>query len=82
MSLSTTKLALGVVRAAQGRHEEAEPLLREAVDGLEAFQMYSPEREALRLLAGFLRDRGRDDEAAAYEERLVELLARSAAPIA
>jgi class 3 adenylate cyclase/tetratricopeptide (TPR) repeat protein len=82
MSLSTTKLALGVVRAAQGRHEEAEPLLREAVDGLEAFQMYSPEREALRVLAGFLRDRGRDDEAAAYEERLVELLARSAAPIA
>ena len=82
MSISTTKLALGTVRAAQRRDEEAEQLMREAVDGLEAFQMYSPEREALRVLAGFLRDRGREDEAAAYEERLVELLARSAAPIA
>ena len=82
MSISTTKLALGTVRAAQRRDEEAEQLMREAVDGLEAFQMYSPEREALRVLAGFLRDRGREDEAAVYEERLVELLARSAAPIA
>ena len=82
MSISTTKLALGVVRAAQGRDDEAEQLLRTSVDGLEAFQMYSPEREALRALAQFLRARGRDDEAAGYEERLVELLARSAAPIA
>jgi class 3 adenylate cyclase/tetratricopeptide (TPR) repeat protein len=82
MSISTTRLALGVVRAAQGRDAEAEELLRAAVDGLEAFQMYSPEREALRLFCQFLRERGRDDEAAAVEERLVELLARSTAPIA
>ncbi len=82
MSLSTTRLALGVVRAVQGRDDEAEALLREAVEGLEAYQLYSPEREALRVLAAFLRDRGREDEAAAVEDRLVELLSRSTAPIA
>jgi precorrin-6B methylase 1 len=70
------------VRAAQRRDAEAEQLLRDAVEGLETFQMYSPEREALRALCQFLRERGRDDEAAAVEERLVELLARSTAPIA
>jgi class 3 adenylate cyclase len=82
ISLSTTKLALGVVRAAQGRDAEAEALMRQAVEGLERFELYAPEREALRVLAGFLRSRGREDEAAEAEERLSELMARSTAQIA
>ena len=78
----TTKLALGVVRAAQGRDDEAETLLVAAVDELEAFELYSPQREALSELSRFLRTRGREDEATAYDERLGELVARSTAPIA
>ena len=35
VSRSTTRMALGIVRAAQGRDEEAEELLREAIDVLD-----------------------------------------------
>ncbi|HEY7208552.1 MAG TPA: AAA family ATPase [Gaiellaceae bacterium] len=76
VSLSTTKLALGVVRAAQGRDEEAEDLMREAVDGLDLFQLYAPELEALCILGDFLRSRGREDEVATVEERVAQLESR------
>jgi tetratricopeptide (TPR) repeat protein len=82
VSLSTTKLALGVVRAAQGRDEEAEQLLRESADALAAYGLRAPEREVLFNLGEFLRERGRDDEAALYEARCAELAASSTAPIA
>jgi class 3 adenylate cyclase/tetratricopeptide (TPR) repeat protein len=82
VSLSTTKLALGQVRAAQGRDEEAERLLREALAELREYQLYVAEREALRALIQFLRERGRDDEAAGSEDRLAALVFRSTAPIA
>jgi class 3 adenylate cyclase/tetratricopeptide (TPR) repeat protein len=82
VSLSTTKLALGQVRAAQGRDDEAEELLREAAAELREYQFYVAEREALRALSQFLRERGRDGEAAVAEERLAGLVFRSTAPIA
>ena len=82
VSLSTTKLALGIIRAAQGRDEEAEELMREAVDGLEMFQYYAAELEALSVLSGFLRSRGREDEAAGLDERKADLESRRSDPLA
>ncbi len=81
-SVSSTKLALGVVRAAQHRDEEAEALLRDAVDGFERFGLRLALLEALPELALFLRARGREDEAAVYEARRAELAPASTVPIA
>jgi class 3 adenylate cyclase/ATP/maltotriose-dependent transcriptional regulator MalT len=82
-SRATTRVALGLVRAAQGQDEEAERLLREALEILDATDYRRYRYEPLEALAGFLRARGRLDEAAPYEERLAELApARSTAPIA
>jgi tetratricopeptide (TPR) repeat protein len=81
VSGSTTKLALGLVRAAQARDDEAERWLTEAVDGFAMYEMRSLEHWALRYLAEFLRSRGRDDEAAHYETRRAALAPRSTAPI-
>ncbi len=64
MSLATTRMALGVVRAAQGRDEEAERLLREAVDRAVDVAPGFVQALAVGRLAEFLRTRGRDDEAA------------------
>ena len=71
VSQLTTAMALGVVRAAQGRDEEAERLLRSAVDGMRtsAFRSSEPEGAAATWSA-FLRERGRSDEAEPYEARL------------
>src|SRR5437762_1115510 len=63
-SPSTTARSLGLVRAAQGRDEEAEELLREAYDRINRTVHRSGQREAIDALAGYYRDRGRDDEAA------------------
>jgi tetratricopeptide (TPR) repeat protein len=82
VSLSTTKIALGVVRAAQGRDDAAEELLREALEELAASDFRLVELEALEELAQFLRDRGRDDEAALLESRLASLAPSSTARIA
>jgi class 3 adenylate cyclase/tetratricopeptide (TPR) repeat protein len=81
--LVCTRLALGVVRAAQGRVDEAEILLREALGAAEASDYRWMQLEPLRKLAQVLRAAGRDDEAAALEERRAELApALSAAQIA
>ena len=74
LSRSNVRMVLGLVRAAQGRDEEAELLLREALDVLAETDYRNGEPEPLAALAGFLRERGRDEEAAALEERLAELL--------
>jgi tetratricopeptide (TPR) repeat protein len=74
-SLSTTTMALGLVRAAQGRDDEAEPLLREAYDSIVTSEHRLHRRDALQALTGFLRDRGRDDEAAELEARGERVLA-------
>ena len=73
VSQLTTSLALGVVRAAQGRDEQAELLLRGAVEGLALTQFRASEPEALRYLVQFLRERGRADDAEPFEARLAEL---------
>ncbi|HZD87252.1 MAG TPA: AAA family ATPase [Gaiellaceae bacterium] len=82
VSLSTTKLSLGIVRAAQGRDGEAQELMTEGLEDLRALGLRAPERWALGVIAGFLRSRGREAEAARYDERLAELAPAGAAPIA
>jgi tetratricopeptide (TPR) repeat protein len=73
VSVATTTLGLGVVRAAQSRDAEAEALMREAIDGFRLYDLRSLEHWGLRYFAEFLRSRGRDEEAAAYEARRAEL---------
>jgi hypothetical protein len=54
----------------------------EAVEGFAMYDLRALEHWALRYLAEFLRERGRDDEAAVYEERRAGLAPTpSAAPI-
>ncbi len=74
MSRSNVSMVLGLVRAAQGRDAEAELLLREALDVLAATDLRNSEPEPLAALAGFLRVRGREDEAVELEERIDALL--------
>jgi class 3 adenylate cyclase/tetratricopeptide (TPR) repeat protein len=81
LSISTTTLALGIVRAGQRRDAEAEALMREAVDGFALYGIRALEHWALRYLAEFLHARGRDDEAVVYEERRARLAPASTASI-
>jgi tetratricopeptide (TPR) repeat protein len=81
VSISTTTLGLGAVRAAQGRDAEAESLFLEAIEGFRAYDLRSLEHWGLRLFAEFLRDRGRDEDAARYEERRDALGSSSTVPI-
>jgi class 3 adenylate cyclase/tetratricopeptide (TPR) repeat protein len=74
MSRSNVRMVLGLVRAAQGRDEEAELLLREALDVLAETDFRNSEPEPLTALARFLRDRGREDEAVELEDRLAAML--------
>jgi len=63
-SLATTRMTLGLVRVAQGREEEAEALLREAIKHASVIAYGRCHTRALRRLSEFLRERGRGDEAA------------------
>ena len=80
-SRATTRGALGLVRAAQGRDEEAERLLREGVEILERTEFRLLLSYQRSLLVQFLRERGRDDEAdalAAADAAVAESAARIA----
>jgi tetratricopeptide (TPR) repeat protein len=72
-SQATTTMALGLVRAAQGRDDEAEALLLEALDIIESSGFLALESSVLARIEQFLAERGRDDEAAVYRARLAEL---------
>jgi class 3 adenylate cyclase/tetratricopeptide (TPR) repeat protein len=74
-SLATTGMALGQVRAAQGRDVEAEQLFRDALDLMEGRDFKRIETELLEPLVQFLGDRGREDEAGLLEPRLEALRA-------
>jgi tetratricopeptide (TPR) repeat protein len=63
-SLPTTRMALGVVRAAQRRDEEAETLLRSAADQAADLAPSWIHDLVVAHLARFLETRGRSDEAA------------------
>jgi hypothetical protein len=65
--------ALAAVRAAQNRDEEAEELFGEALALTAGGGLAAWELEPLERLTNFLRDRGREDDAAPYEERLAAL---------
>jgi tetratricopeptide (TPR) repeat protein len=72
--------ALAAVRAAQGRDEEAEELFHSAIELTRESDAKAWEIEPLERLAAFLRDRGRDDDAAPYVARLAELSPLSPPP--
>jgi tetratricopeptide (TPR) repeat protein len=72
-SWATTGASLAMVRAAQGRDDEAEQLFREAVDTVSDTDFREILYETLKPFAQFLRERGREDEAADIEERRAEL---------
>ncbi len=65
--------ALGAVRAAQGRDDEAEELFRSALALAEETEFKVLEIEPLQRFTRFLRDRGRTEEVAAYSSRFSEL---------
>ncbi|TML22867.1 MAG: tetratricopeptide repeat protein [Actinobacteria bacterium] len=78
-SRATTRLALAQVRAAQGRHVEAESLFQEAIDIVRGTEQCRIDLEVLPAYAQFLRDRDRLDEAVELEARLAKLAEPSAA---
>src|SRR3954454_21163525 len=81
-SQTTTAIALGVVRAAQGRDEEAEEWLRTAVGepGPDEREVAFGLVEALEELARFLRSRGRDEEDDQLEARRAAIAPTAPAP--
>ena len=84
-SRATTAASLAMVRAAQGRHEDAEELFRAGFDAIAGTDFREVELEVLDRYAPFLREPGRDDEAERADERRAELFpaaAKSSARIA
>ena len=69
-SSTSTLRTLGLVRAAEGRDDEAEALLRESLALVDGTDCRLLEVGSLVPLAAFLRDRGRGDEADDLEARL------------
>jgi class 3 adenylate cyclase/tetratricopeptide (TPR) repeat protein/Arc/MetJ family transcription regulator len=73
-SRSSTMTTLALVRSAQGRHAEAEQLLRDALALLDGTGFKLLELPPLVALAEFLRAHGRVDEAVELERRIPEPL--------
>jgi tetratricopeptide (TPR) repeat protein len=77
----TVSATFAVVRAAQGRDEEAEELFVSALDQTRRTGFAILELEVLERFVHFYRERGRDDEAVVYEARLAELVSSAATRI-
>jgi class 3 adenylate cyclase len=78
-SRASTRSTLARVRSAQGRFDDAEQLLREAVEILDQTEYRAFGSESLHELSQLLRERGRDEEAEAFERRLEDASAVSSA---
>jgi tetratricopeptide (TPR) repeat protein len=74
-SQASTRKTLALVRAAQGRDDEAESLLRESIEILERSDYARHLTEPLRAIIQFYEERERLEEVVAFEERLAELRA-------
>jgi class 3 adenylate cyclase/tetratricopeptide (TPR) repeat protein len=74
-SQASTKTSLALVRASQGRDEEAEALLHEAIEILERSEYSRFLSDPLEAMIQFLEERERFEEIAAFERRLEELRA-------
>ena len=74
-SQASTKASLALVRASQGRDEEAEALLRESIEILERSEYSRFLSDPLEAMIQFLEERERFEEVAAFERRLEELRA-------
>ncbi|MFL5971408.1 MAG: ATP-binding protein [Gaiellaceae bacterium] len=78
-SQASTKMSLALVRATQGRDEEAEALLRESIEILERSEYSRFLSDPLEAMIQFLEERDRFEEIAAFERRLEELRANDVA---
>ena len=78
-SQASTKMSLALVRATQGRDEEAEALLRESIEILERSEYSRFLSDPLEAMIQFLEERERFEEIAAFERRLEELRANDVA---
>ncbi|HZM18265.1 MAG TPA: adenylate/guanylate cyclase domain-containing protein [Gaiellaceae bacterium] len=74
-SQASTKTSLALVRASQGRDEEAEALLHEAIEILERSEYSRFLSDPLEAMIQFLEERERFEEIATFERRLEELRA-------
>jgi class 3 adenylate cyclase/tetratricopeptide (TPR) repeat protein len=74
-SQASTRKSLALVRAAQGRDDEAEELLRESIEILERSEYTRFLSEPLKAMIQFLDERERVEEVVTFEERLAELRA-------
>jgi tetratricopeptide (TPR) repeat protein len=72
-SRATTSMTMALVRAAQGRDDEAEALLDESLAMIEPTDFRGLEAWIISRLEEYLRERGRDEEADVYARRLAEL---------
>jgi class 3 adenylate cyclase/tetratricopeptide (TPR) repeat protein len=79
MSRATTRVALAEVYAARGRYAEAEQLFVEALELASRSEFRRIDLDVLPPFIQFLRDRGREDEAAELEARVAEVTELSAA---
>jgi tetratricopeptide repeat protein len=82
-SRASTRGTLARIRSSQGRFDDAEKLLREAVGIIDETEYCAFGSETLETLVQLLRERGREEEAEVFERRLDRSsLASSAARIA
>jgi tetratricopeptide (TPR) repeat protein len=72
-SQASTKKSLALIRAHQGRDEEAEALFRESIETLERSEYSRFLSDPLEAIIAFFEERERAEEAVAFQERLAEL---------